>query len=162
MTTTSDPVLNRLNRLLGSWVTEATHPALPGVVVQGTAIMEWLEGERFLILRSRTDHPDFPDGISIIGFTGRDRGQSAPSIDQESADKPQMRMHYFDSRGVSRIYEATIDDESWRVWRDAPGFSQRFSGAFADGGDTIVGRWQMCQDEVHWNDDLEITYRRSK
>jgi hypothetical protein len=24
----------------------------------------------------------------------------------------------------------------------------------------IAGRWQLCADDVHWNDDLEITYRR--
>ena len=29
-------------------------------------------GKRFLIIRSRNDHPDFPDAISIIGFTSVD------------------------------------------------------------------------------------------
>ena len=38
---------------------------MPGVVVHGTAIIEWLKGERFLILRSRNEHPDFPDAISM-------------------------------------------------------------------------------------------------
>jgi len=71
-------------------------------------------------------------------------------------------MHYFDSRGVFRVYDASIDDESWRFWRAAPGFSQRFTGTFADGGDTVVGRSQVCQDDVHWADDLQITYRRRK
>lgn len=42
------------------WATEATHPALPGVIVHGTAVIEWLEGQRFLIHRARTDHPEFP------------------------------------------------------------------------------------------------------
>jgi hypothetical protein len=65
-----------------------------------------------------------------------------------------------DSRGVFRVYEASIADASWRLWRDAPGFSQRFTGPFSAGGDTIVGRWQLCRDDVHWADDLEITYRR--
>jgi hypothetical protein len=44
-----------LARLVGRWNTVASHPALPGVVVHGTAEVEWLEGERFLIVRSRTD-----------------------------------------------------------------------------------------------------------
>jgi hypothetical protein len=158
----SDPALKLLHRLVGTWITEATHPAVTGVVVHGTAIIEWLEGERFLIQRARTDHPDFPDAISIIGFTERDRVDSAPSIDPATADKPQLRMHYFDSRGVFRVYEVSIDDESWRLWRDAPGFSQRFAATFADSGDTIVGRWQLRQDELNWDDDLEITYRRRK
>jgi len=32
----------------------------------------------------------------------------------------------------------------------------------ADSGDTIVGRWQLCRDDLHWDNDLEITYRRRK
>jgi hypothetical protein len=156
-----DPTLEPLNGLVGTWSTEATHPAVPGVVVHGTAIIEWLEGERFLIHRARTDHPDFPDSISIIGLTECDRIDSATDPASPAAGKSQLRMHYFDSRGVFRVYEVSIDDASWRLWRDAPGFSQRFTGVLADGGDTIVGRWELCQDDVHWADDLEITYRRS-
>jgi hypothetical protein len=162
MPMTSEPALQPLNRLVGSWTTEATHPAFPGAVVRGTASVEWLEGERFLIHRARTDHPDFPDSISIIGFTDRDRvDDAARKADPGGGGKPRLTMRYFDSRGVYRVFDASIDDQSWRVWRDAPGFSQRFTGTFADGGDTIVGLWQLCQDDVHWNDDLKITYRRA-
>ena len=81
MPMTSDAGWKPLNRLVATWATEATHPSLPGIVVHGTAIIEWLEGERFLIHRARTDHPEFPDSISIIGFTDRDRIDNAPSID---------------------------------------------------------------------------------
>ena len=156
----AEPDLKPLSRLVGSWTTEATHPAAPGLIVHGTVEIEWLEGKQFLIHRARTDHPDFPDSISMIGFTGRDRVDNAPGIDPASADKPQLHMHYFDSRGVFRIYEASIDDASFRLERDDPGFSQRFTGRFADAGETIVGRWQLCRDEHHWDDDLQITYRR--
>jgi hypothetical protein len=158
---TSEPALEPLNRLVGTWTTEATHPAIPGVVVHGTVSVEWLEGERFLIHRARTDHPDFPDAIWIIGFIDRDRVGSAPVTDPAADGKRQLTAHYFDSRGVFRAFDVSIDDESWRIRRDAPGFSQRFTGTFADGGDTIVGLWQLCQDDVHWNDDLRIEYRRS-
>jgi hypothetical protein len=92
MTTT--PELEPLDRLVGNWVTEATHPALPGVVVHGTASIEWLEGHRFLILRSRNDHPDFPDAISIIGFTDVDR--VGAQVDGSRGDsKSRLRIHYF-------------------------------------------------------------------
>src|SRR5688572_13986010 len=50
------PAVAAFNRLLGTWKLEATHPAMPGVVVSGTAVIEWLEGEQFLIQRSLTDH----------------------------------------------------------------------------------------------------------
>jgi hypothetical protein len=156
----SAPALKALNRLVGMWTTEATHPALPGVVVHGSATTEWLEGEQFLIHRAVTDHPDFPDSISIIGFTERDRVDDGKSPDPPTPASEPMSMHYYDSRGVSRVYEVSIDDEAWRIWRDAPGFSQRFTGRFADAGDTITGRWQLREDDVHWNDDVEISYRR--
>jgi hypothetical protein len=55
-----------------------------------------------------------------------------------------------------------VDGASWWYWRNAAGFSQRFTGRFADGGDTIVGRSQLCTDDAHWADDLAITYRRQK
>jgi hypothetical protein len=156
---TTNPELDRLGRLVGGWTTEATHPAMPGVVVHGTVDFEWLEGERFLIHRARTDHPDFPDSISIIGFTDEDRvdpGAHEPA----AANGSRVTMHYFDSRGVFRVYDMSIDDDEWRIWRDAPGFSQRFTGTVADGGDTIAGIWQLNRD-VQWDDDLQITYRRN-
>jgi hypothetical protein len=157
----TEPALDPLRRLVGTWTTEATHPALPGVVVHGTAAVEWLQGERFLIYRAANDHPDFPDSISIIGDTEHDRveeGRAAPPPEARGA----LTMHYFDSRGVFRIYETTVDDRRWRLWRDAPGFSQRFTGTFSDDGATIVGRWQLSTDDVSWDDDLAITYRRDR
>jgi hypothetical protein len=61
---------------------------------------------------------------------------------------------------VFRWYSVSIDNQAWRIWRDSPGFSQRFTGMFADRGKTIVGLWQLCRDDDNWNDDLRITYRR--
>jgi hypothetical protein len=160
--TFSDP----LDRLVGAWTTEATHPAMPGVVVHGTSVFEWLEGRRFLTLRARNDHPDFPDALSIIGRMGHDRvdggagaARAAGAVPTD-ADASPLRMHYYDSRGVFRVCETRMDDTSWRVWRDAPGFSQRFTGLLSEDGDTILGRWELCRDDVHWADDLQITYRR--
>jgi hypothetical protein len=156
---TSEHALKPLARLVGTWATEATHPAFPGVIVHGTVAIDWLEGERFLIQRSRTDHPDFPDAISIIGFTDRDRVEGGAGSDRASVE-PQLTMHYYDSRGVFRLYDFSADDASFRFQRMAPGFSQRFTGTFADGGHTIHGVSQLSRDDAHWDDDLQITYRR--
>jgi hypothetical protein len=78
---TTSAQLQALRALVGEWTTEATHPMLPSTVARGRSAVEWLEGETFLIVRARNDHPEFPDSISIIGDTGG------------------LRMHYFDSRG---------------------------------------------------------------
>jgi hypothetical protein len=160
----STPQLALFNRLLGSWVTEATHPEMPGVVVHGTATIEWLEGEKFLITRSRTDHPAFPDAITIIGDTRQDRADGHGHGDvgsSDSADSP-LNMQYFDSRGVFRAFDVRMDEDAWRFWRYAPGFSQRFTGTFEDNGNTIVGQSQLRRDDVTWVDDLRITYRRQR
>src|SRR4051812_32797355 len=94
----NEPALQHLDRLVGSWTAEATHPALPGTVLRGTAEFEWLDGKRFLIQRTHIDPPEFPDAISVIGFTDQDRvdeaGKAPPPVEGR------MTMHYFDSRGV--------------------------------------------------------------
>jgi hypothetical protein len=137
--------LERLGRrLVGAWTTEATHPEVPGTTVSGTAEVEWLEGERFLVFRARNDHPDFPDSISIIG------------------DTEGLRWHYFDSRGVHRIYEMRITDDGWEIARDAPQFSQRLIVRFQEGDNAMEGRSKLSRDDRTWQDDLQITYRRSR
>ena len=69
--------------------------------------------------------------------------------------------HYFDSRGVFRVYDVEIDSDAWRMRRDSPGFSQRFVGSFV-GTDTIDGTSEVSEDDVSWHPDLAITYRRGK
>ena len=142
MTDTAGAVQSLGRRLVGEWTTEATHPSMPGTVVRGTASVEWLEGERFLILRSRSYHPDFPDSVSVIG------------------DTDGLRMHYFDSRGVHRIYEMIVTADGWEIARDGPEFAQRLWVTFADGDNTMIGKSELCDDGKTWNDDLEITYYR--
>lgn len=154
-----------LRRLVGTWTTEATHPALPGVVVHGTAVIEWLEGERFLLVRARTDHPGVPDSLAVVGRMDHDRAGGAGDASGAAADRAgaaPLRMQYFDSRGVFRVYEVSVSDAEWRWWRHAPGFSQRFTGAISADGNTIEGRSELCEDDVHWADDLRVTYRRRR
>ena len=155
----TDRTNQQLDRLVGIWTTEVTHPAMPGVVAHGISIIEWLEGERFLIQRARSDHADFPDSISIIGSIEMDRVDNARPA---AAPEHKLLMHYFDSRGVFRVYDADIGERTWQLRRDAPGFSQRFTGTFSSRGDTIAGQWQLSRDDVAWNDDLQITFRRQQ
>jgi hypothetical protein len=139
--------LEHLNAWVGEWETEATHPMLPDTVVPGRISVEWLEGERFLLHRARNEHPDFPDSISVIGET------------EEGADN--LTMHYFDSRGVFRVYGLSAEEGELKIWRDDPAFRQRFTGRFSDGSSTFAGTWELNEAEAGWNDDLKITYRRA-
>jgi hypothetical protein len=135
--------LEDLGTLVGDWEIEATHPAVPDTIVRGRSTFEWLSGERFLIQRSETDHPDFPDGVTVTG-----------------APEGELSTWYFDSRGVHRVYRMEMSDGVWKIWRDAPGFSQRFTGELSEDGKTISGLWKLSEDDETWNDDLEITYRK--
>ena len=131
-------------RLVGTWATEATHPALPGTVISGQATFEWLEDQRFLIQRSRYDHPEIPDAIAVSGI-----------ID----GKPSM--HYFDPRGVHRVFAVDIIADTWRFWNAAPGFSQRFTHTLSDDDNAISGQGELSTDDgITWEHDLTITYHR--
>ena len=45
-----------------------------------------------------------------------------------------------------------------RIWRDAPGFDQRFSATPAH--DSFEGLWQLARTTGDWQDDLKVIYRR--
>src|SRR4051812_1107707 len=158
---TPDPALAPFDKLLGNWTTEATHPLMPGVVVHGTAVIEWLDGERFLLIRSHTDHPKFPHALSVIGDMDHDRDDGGDGKASMKHAGP-LQMHYFDSRGVFRSQLTKMTDDAWEWWRDDPAFAQRFTGRITDGGDTIVGLSQLKKNGGEWADDLAITYRRQK
>jgi hypothetical protein len=140
--TDRDPALEPFDALIGTWDTEATHPLFDGVV-PGSVTYEWLEGGHFLVQRSSNEHELFPDAISVIG---------AP----ESGDG--LVMEYFDSRGVRRTYGVSFEDGVLRIWRDAPGFEQRFSATPAPDG--FGGLWQLAEAPGEWKDDLKAVYRR--
>ena len=57
-------------------------------MVHGSATFEWLEGERFLIQRARTDQPEFPDSLAILGFAERDRVESAQGAAPPVSNEP--------------------------------------------------------------------------
>ena len=150
------PTLRHLDALVGRWETEATHSLLPGVTIHGQSTFEWLAGGHFLIWRSHHDHPDIPDNVSILGFdNASEPGAVGTSIDP-------CAVHYFDERGVYRRSQTVADKGMWRVWRDWPGFSQRFTGIFSDGGETITCHGELSEDDATWKPDLDVTYRRAR
>jgi hypothetical protein len=144
---TSQQPLEPLDVFVGEWSMTTSLAPNPADAPRARTTFEWLPGRRFLIQRWKVEHPDAPDGIAIIGF---------------DADKATYLQHYFDSRGVARVYEMTFADKIWTLQRfaPAPDFSQRFTGTFSDDGDTIVGRWETSSDGSNWNHDFDLTYTR--
>lgn len=140
---TQDLDLQGWQSLVGAWTLDATHPLLPGEQIRGEMTFEWLDGRRLLIQRSHYEHPKIPDAVAIFGV-----------IDGQPS------MHYFDSRGVHRIFTVSLIGGTLRYARNAPDLSQRFTLTVSDDLETIAGRGELSRDGTSWRDDLAVTCRR--
>lgn len=134
----------QLEPFVGEWQEDV---ALPGVA-PGRVVFEWALGGRFLVQHSEIPGADVPDSLAII----------APDADG-------FRQHYFDARGVVRVYAMTIADGRWTLTRSAPDFTplnflQRYTGTFSGDGRTIVGAWETSADGVRWDHDFDLTHTR--
>ncbi len=91
--------------------------------------------------------PEAPDSVSIMGCDG------------VNGTYYQL---YSDDRGVCRVYEMSITESEWKLWRKGEPFAQRFTATFEDGGDIIRGRWELAEDQESFHTDFDLIYRRVK
>jgi hypothetical protein len=145
-----DPALERLDAFLGEWTMEATFPAAPPSRIIGRTAFEWTLDRQFLLQRSEVPHPDAPNVHAVI------------AVDFKSQAYCQ---HYFDSRGVARVYAMDFTGGVWTLLRDSPDFtpldfSQRFTGTFSDDGQTIHGEWETSREGSRWEHDFDLTYTK--
>jgi hypothetical protein len=146
---TRDPALRALDPFVGEWAVEARFAS--GPEVGGRLLFEWALDGRFLVERSEVDHPEAPDSLAIISVADGGDGYV---------------QHYFDSRGVVRIYRMTLEDGVWTLLRTTPDFtpltfSQRYTGRFSEDGAAIDGRWETSHnDGATWERDFDLNYRR--
>src|SRR3954466_1974813 len=145
------PEAEGLAPLVGSWTVEAEFPTPGPLVVRGRATLEWLLARRYVLQRTEMDHPDAPDSLSVL----------APDAGRPGG----WLQHYFDSRGVVRLYEMSFVGRTWTLTRRAPDFSpldfaQRFTADLIDGGDTLTGAWYTATEGEDWRLDFQLTYRR--
>ena len=139
-----NPALEPFGVLVGAWSTTGTHPLVPGKTFHGRSSFAWIEGGAFLIMHSQIDEPEIPSGIAVFG----------------TDSTGECSMLYFDERGVSRRYEVSLSNNMLKWWRNAPGFSQRFTGTISPDRRTIVGRGELSRDDANWEGDLALTYTR--
>ncbi len=135
--------MQALEPLVGEWTAEAVMPG-GGDGVGGSMTVEWLEGGGYLIQRSAMEDPVFPRTVAVIG-------------PDSSGEK--IVQHYFDSRGVARVYDISLEDGVLRLWRDDD-WAQRYVGRFSDDGSAIEGVWERCDDGETWAHDFALTFRR--
>jgi hypothetical protein len=144
----------RLEPLIGAWSMAVVMPgeqrpaALPDIGARAT--FDWLGASAFVIERWNVPVPEAPDGLAMIGW---DEARGT------------FLQHYFDTRGVARVYEMTFDAGVWKLERSKPDFSpfefsQRFSGSFVDGGRRIEGTWEISHDHKTWQKDFDLIYTR--
>ena len=143
----SENAMERFGWLIGEWSIEAGFPDAPA----GRVTFEWMPGERFIVERWEVPVPEAPDGLAILGF---DEGTGA------------YMQHYFDSRGVARIYKMSFEDRIWKLWRDTEDFSpldflQCYVGTLSEDGRTVTGAWEICHDGATWEKDFDLGYVKS-
>jgi hypothetical protein len=112
---------------------------------------EWTLERQFLVQRTEVPVPDAPDSLAIV------------SVDPQTGAYMQ---HYYDSRGVVRLYAMTVEDGVWTLTRESADFTpldfrQRFTGTFSEDGNTISGAWEKALDGTGWEHDFALTYRRA-
>jgi hypothetical protein len=145
MSTDTDPVsMHDLDVLVGTWQMTSSLSTDPAPAAETR--FEWLGDEQFLVQRWTVDFPDAPDGIAVVGL---------------DPDRAVLLQHYFDSRGVARVYDMTFTCGVWRLSRLAPGFCQQFTGTLSEDGSTITGSWEFSPDGSAWEHDFDLTYTRT-
>jgi hypothetical protein len=145
---TTNPALATLQFLAGAWdmeLSEASFLPDPDASVHGPVTSSGSNRAR-PALRMRMDGAATPTATWIIG---------------RDDSRPDYCVLYTDDRGISRAYEMSFSDRTWRMWRDTPEFSQRFDGEVSTGQAEIIGSWQKPVDGGRtWEHDFKVRYSR--
>ena len=143
-----NPALGDLEILIGDWTMELSNASfLPSRTdtIKGHVSFEWLEGGAFLVMYMGDKSPDTPDAIWLIS-----RDESTPNY----------IVLYYDTRKVSRLYEMSFSNGTWKMWRNSLGFSQAFEGKFSDDGKTITAWWKKSSNGSNWEHDFDVRYTK--
>ena len=103
---------------------------------------KWLEEGAFLVMYMGSQPRGTPDAIWLIGR------------DELTTNYVVL---YYDNRKVSRVYEMSFSDGTWKMWRNSPGFSQRFEGKLSEDGEHHHGSLAEFQRRL----DLGTRLRRN-
>ena len=127
-----------LDRLIGSWNISMLHVAMTEPV-HGRQVYEQVLDDAFIMLRWTYEHPDFPDAIALLDAN---------------------KVHYFDVRGVTRVFDFHVDGVGWTMIRRDEDFWQRSSARFIS-PDEMQGVGENSYDAgVTWQHDFQMSYVR--
>lgn len=119
---------------------------VPGETLLGRTSFAWSEGGAFLIMRSETDHVDFPDGLAIFASDNA---------------LGEMTMCWFDERGISRLCPLVAGKNSVAWHHDDPTFMQRVTITAEDGGARMSSKGEMARGGEAWSADLSQIFVRA-
>jgi hypothetical protein len=149
-----------LEIFVGEWAVEARFPGEPGGPVDdpraagggpvARSVFEPILGGRYLAQRTEVSLPEVPDSLAIFA-AGPEPGR--------------YTQHYYDSRGVTRLYAMTFAGGVWTLVRESEDFSaldfaQRFTGTFGADGNRIDGAWEKALPGSAWELDFELSFVR--
>ena len=151
---TAHPENDRFEPLIGEWslamvpVGEERPDPLPDVGAR--ASFSWLGDRAFVVQRWSIPLDGAPSGLAVIGW---------------NAGRGAFLQHYFDDRGVARVYETDLVDGVWTMERTRADlmpldFAQRFTGVFTADGDWIDATWEIRHEGEDWRKDFDLVYTR--
>jgi hypothetical protein len=143
-----------LEPLIGEWrmvmvmLGQGVPDELPDIGAR--VAFEWMGDKAFVLERWRVPIPGAPNGLAVLGWE-EGRGE--------------FLRHYFDDRGVARVYEMSFAAGIWKMERIRPDFSpfefsQRFTGILSADGSRIDGTWEIVEDHKTWRKDFDLIYNR--
>ncbi len=148
VTQNPNPALQGLEGFVGDWMMELSNASfLPNSsdIVRGQVSSGWSEEGAFLVMYMGNKPPGTPDAIWLVS---------------RDASISNYIVLYYDTRKVSRVYEMSFSDRTWKIWRNSPGFSQRFEGKFSEDGNRITAYWEKSSDGLTWEHDFDVTYTK--
>lgn len=144
----TNPALAPLTGLVGEWemvLSNASFLPDPTSKVTGRVLFTWAQDGALLVMRMGDLAQGSPAALWLIG---RDEAAETYTV------------LYYDDRHVSRVYQMRWTGGEWHMWRDAPGFSQRFHGTVRADGRVIAATWTKSSDGVTWEHDFDVTYTK--
>jgi uncharacterized protein YndB with AHSA1/START domain len=136
-----NPALKRLEALVGDWQVEAIVGEFRQV---GRARFEWVEGGAFL-----KEH---------WGFAPSELPPAATWIIGSDESSEDYSVLYYDTRSVGRVLHMRMEDNTWKIWRDDPEFSQRLTGTINPDGNIIQVYLEKSFDGKTWVHDFDLVY----
>ena len=127
-------------------ISNASFLPRPSDTATGLVSFEWIQDGAFLVMRMGDKPPNPPAALWLIS-----RDESASNY----------TVLYYDARNVSRVYEMSFAEGVWKMWREAPGFWQRFEGIVSQSGASITAHWEKSSDGVSWEHDFDVTYTKA-